>query len=71
MVASADPETLADANDAATTLLLLYEALGIRALVITLEEHALYVRCQNSEDVMPLIDKVAKEYEAPVNRALN
>ena len=66
-----DESALAEANEAATDLLRLYEALGVSALVITLESAALYVRCQDAGDVVPLCKRVVEEHDAPSDRTLN
>lgn len=65
----ADP--IADANEAATTLLRLYEALGVIALVISVEDGAIVVRCQEAEDVPELVQRVAQAYLTPEGRTLN
>lgn len=64
-------DALADADAAAETLLLLYESLGVTALVVTYPGDAIIVRCQNAEDVVPLCRRVIKEHEAPGDRVLN
>jgi chitinase len=66
-----DLDALAEANEAAADLLRLYEALGVTALIVTLEDSAIYVRCQSAEDVEPLCRRVLKEHEAPEGRVLN
>lgn len=64
-------EPVEDANSAATDLLRLYEALGVVALVVSLEGGAIYVRCQDGEDVCPLLKAVLKQYETPEGAKLN
>jgi hypothetical protein len=39
-----DPETLAELDEAATNLLLLYESVGVTAVILTLTDTALYMR---------------------------
>jgi hypothetical protein len=63
-------DPLDDANDAALDLLRLYEALGVPALLVTLHEGAIYVRCQDAADVLPLCQRVVEEHEAPGDRTL-
>lgn len=71
MAASA-PSDPADLDESATDLLLAYEAMGITALVITLTDDALYVRCQAASDVVPICKKVLSEHEVPGgDRTLN
>ena len=64
-------EALADADGAAEALLLLYEALGITAMVVTYTGDAIVVRCQDSEDVVPLCQRVLREHEVPDSRTVN
>lgn len=66
-----DREALADANAAAESLLLLYEALGVQALILTYTGDALVVRCQSSEDVVPMCERVVEEHRAPAGRTVN
>lgn len=66
-----EPATLAEADAAATDLLRLYEALGVPAVLMTLTQGALIVRCQDASDVVPLCRLVVKEHEAPEGRVLN
>lgn len=68
---SHDESALADLNEAAADLLLLYERLGVRAIFLTLLEAELIVRCQVADDVVPLCKMVLKQYEAPEGRVLN
>jgi hypothetical protein len=65
-----DPDPLAEADAAAMDLLRLYEALGVPAVLMTLTDGALYVRCQNAGDVVPLCRRVVDEHEAPSDRTL-
>ena len=67
---ASDPEALADADDAATKLLFLYEALGVTAVILTLTDDALYARCQVASDVVPMCKKVLEAHEAPGDRTL-
>lgn len=67
--AVSDP--LADADDAATDLLRLYEALGVTALILQLVDGVVVVRCQNSEDVLPLCRRVVEAHEVPEERTVN
>lgn len=60
-----------EANDAATDLLRLYEALGVVALVVTVESETIFVRCQHADHVCPLLKAVLKQYEAPEGAKLN
>lgn len=70
--ALAGDDALAEANDAGTDLLRLYEALGVVALLVTIEDGAIVVRCQNADDVPDLVARINKEYEAPAEgRVLN
>jgi hypothetical protein len=66
-----EPDALAKADAAATDLLRLYEALGVPAVLLTLTESALIVRCQSADDVVPMCRRVVKEHEAPDGRTLN
>lgn len=64
-------EPLADANEAATTLLKLYEALGVIALVISVEDGAIVVRCQDAGDVPELVQRVVDAYRPAEGRTIN
>ena len=66
-----DPDALAECNDAAMDLLALYEDKGVRAGILTLQEGAIYVRCQDASDVVPLCQRVMEEHEAPADRTVN
>lgn len=66
----ANADALADADAAAADLLRLYEALGVPAVLLTLTDSALTVRCQSADDVVPLCRRVVKEHEAPSDRVL-
>lgn len=68
---SASANDLAEADELAQGLLLLYEQLGVTALVISLREDALIVRCQCADDVPALVQRVAKEYDRPEVGRLN
>ncbi len=61
----------ADADAAAATLLLLYEALGVAAVVMTLDDDVLLVACQNRGDVVPLCQRVIEEHQIPGDRTIN
>jgi hypothetical protein len=67
---ASDPETLAELDEAATNLLLLYEAEGVTAVILTLTDTALYARCQVASDVVPMCKKVLQAHEAPGDRTL-
>jgi hypothetical protein len=62
---------LAEVDSAATDLLILYEKLGIVAVILTLTNEALYARCQVASDVVPMCKKVLQAHEAPGDRTLN
>jgi len=64
-------DALADADEVASGLLLLYERYGVRAMVLTLRGRVLTVKCQQSADVVPMCRRVVKEHEAPSDRTLN
>ena len=64
-------DPLADVDDAAADLLLLYEVHGVQAVLITFVGNQVVVRCQNSEDVLPLCEKVVEQYAAPSGRTVN
>lgn len=64
-------DPLADCDAAGLDLLRLYEALEVPALLVTLVDGAIYVRCQNAGDVLPLCRRVVEQYEAPTERTLN
>ena len=70
-LSESDESALAEADAAAMDLLRLYEALGVSAIVLTLTNDALYVRCQCSGDVVPLCKRVVEEHDAPADRTLN
>lgn len=65
---SRDDRERADA--AAETLLLLYEAMGVRAVVLIEDASRLLVLHQAPADVLPLCQRVIKEYEVPADRSL-
>lgn len=66
-----DESALDEVNEAANDLLLLFEELGVQALLITLQDNTIVVRCQNKRDVLPLCSRVVEEYDAPESRVLN
>ena len=66
-----DESALAELNAAAEDLLRLYEAAGVMALVVTVADGAIYVRCQDADDVEPICRRVLKEHETPEGRTLN
>lgn len=61
----------AEADAAAEALLLLYEHLGVTALVITYPGEAIIVRCQSAEDVVPLCKRVIEEHAVSGDRTVN
>lgn len=66
-----DESALADLDAAAEDLLRLYEMAGVVALVVTRTEDAIYVRCQDSEDVVPICRRVLREHDTPDGRTIN
>jgi hypothetical protein len=42
----------------------------VPALLVTLSEGAIYVRCQDAADVLPLCQRVVEEHDAPGDRTL-
>lgn len=60
-----------DADEAAETLLLLYEALGVTAVILTLDDQVLLARCQERGDVVPMCNRVIAEHSIPSDRTLN
>lgn len=66
-----DPDALADVNEAAASLLLLYEGLDVPALVITLAGNQVTVRCQDQAHVLWLCKKVVEQYDTPSGRTVN
>jgi hypothetical protein len=52
-------------------LLRCYEQLGVAAIVVTYPGEAIFVRCQNAGDVVPLCKRVIEEHAAPADRTLN
>jgi len=67
----ADRDALAEADAAALDLLRLYDALGVPAVFVTLSEGAIYVRCQDRGDVVPLCKRVVDEHAMPADRTVN
>lgn len=59
------------ADDCAQDLLNLYESLKVQAIVIALVNGVILVRCQESEDVVPLCQHVLSELKSPDGRTLN
>jgi hypothetical protein len=66
-----DDDALAELDLAAMDLLRLYEQLGVAAIVVTYPGEAIFVRCQNAGDVVPLCKRVIEEHAAPADRTLN
>jgi hypothetical protein len=66
-----DDDALAEADAAAMELLRLYEQLGVAAILVTYPGEAIFVRCQNAGDVVPLCKRVIEEHAAPADRTLN
>lgn len=70
-MASHDASALADLNEAAVDLLLLYELAGVKVIMVLLAGADLTVHCQYPEHVEPMCKMVLKQYEAPEGRVLN
>jgi hypothetical protein len=66
-----DDDALAEADAAAMDLLRLYEQLGVPAILVPYPGEAIFVRCQNAGDVVPLCKRVIEEHAAPADRTLN
>lgn len=64
-------DAIAEADDAAVDLLRLYEALEVTAFLVQLVDGVVVVRCQNSEDVLPLCRKVIEAHDVPEARTVN
>jgi hypothetical protein len=64
-------EAIADADDAATDLLRLYEAMDVPAVVLTLVDGVVIARCQGAADVLWFCRKVIQAHEVPEDRVVN
>lgn len=64
-------DPIADADDAATDLLRLYEALDVPAVVLTLVDGVVVARCQGAADVLWFCRKVIQAHEVPEDRVVN
>lgn len=60
-----------EADDAAQALLLIYERLGVDAVVLLVDDSRLTVMCQREADVLPVCRKVVDEYWRSVDETLN
>ena len=66
-----DDEAIADLDAAGEDLVRLYELADIPAILLTLRDGQLFVRCIGQEHVPWMCRKVLDQYEAPDDRALN
>lgn len=64
-------QAIAEADDAATDLLRLYEALDVPAVVLTLVDGTIVARCQGAADVLWFCKKILKAHEVPEERTVN
>ncbi|HEY5850867.1 MAG TPA: hypothetical protein VIT62_08910 [Lysobacter sp.] len=64
-------EAIADADDAATDLLRLYEALDVPAVILTLVDGTIVARCQGAADVVWFCRKVMDAHAIPAERTVN
>ncbi len=66
---SADDRARADA--AASTLLLVLEALGVKAVILMQDEgQPMVVLVQSPDDALPMCQKAIKEYDVPADRTI-
>lgn len=64
-------EVLEEADNAATDLLRLYEALDVPAVILTLVDGTIVARCQGAADVLWFCRKVVKAHDIPEERTVN
>lgn len=64
-------EVLEEADNAATDLLRLYEALDVPAVILTLVDGTIVARCQGAEDVLWFCRKVMAAHDIPSERTVN
>lgn len=64
-------DPIAEADDAATDLVRLYEAMNIPAVVLTLVDGVVVARCQGAADVLWFCKKVLQAHEVPEERTVN
>lgn len=64
-------DLISEADSATEDLLRLYEELRVTAFLVQLVDGVVVVRCQNSEDVLPLCRKVVEAHEVPDMRTVN
>jgi len=61
----------AELRSAVQDLLNLYDAMGVAALVITVEHGTVLVHCLDEDVVHPITAAVVRKYEAPEGARLN